>query len=171
MGIVSSFDVNYFLNVKDPVLESYHYNEIFEVIMIPTAHIDRFFIDIEFIKILRKLWISKGKLCWTWHLQVSAFSWFFCVVATYKIKTINNVFHFLRSHKSSFCTWNIKILKIKTTRLKILYEIRIGSNVISNDNQLYHKMHEILIFNYKTNMHFKCVKTNIDDLRYNEANA
>ena len=28
-----------FLNVKDPVLESYHYNEIFEVIMIPTAHI------------------------------------------------------------------------------------------------------------------------------------
>ena len=55
MRIVSSFDVNYFLNVKDPVLESYHYNEIFEVIMIPTAHIDRFFIDIEFIKILRKL--------------------------------------------------------------------------------------------------------------------
>ena len=117
MRIVSSFDVNYFLNVKDPVLESYHYNEIFEVIMIPTAHIDRFFIDIEFIKILRKLWISKGKLCWTWHLQVSAFSWFFCVVATYKIKAINNVFHFLRSNKSSYCTWNIKIWKISNIEL------------------------------------------------------
>ena len=37
--------------------------------------------------------------------------------------------------------------------------------------ELYRKLHEIFIFNYKTNVHFKCVKTNIDDLRYNEANA
>ena len=39
--------------------------------------------------------------------------------------------------------------------------MKLELETISNlqDNQLYHKIHEILIFNYKTNMHFKCVKT------------